>query len=362
MFKSGWIGSGPKAAEFEKAFAGYTGARYAVSVNSGTAALHLACLAAGIGPGDEVLVPAFTFVSTAHAPVYCGASVIFVDVEPDTLTMDPIDLERKITPRSRAVIPVHYGGQPCRMDEIWSIAEDRGLDVIEDAAHACGASFQGAMIGGQARSRLSCFSFNALKNLTTGDGGMVTTNDGEAAAGIRTLRWMGINKSTYERAARTGPAGGNPVYHWFYAVESLGFKSQMNDISAAIGLAQLARLDESMARRRTLAALYTREFESLEWLRLPKERPQTSSAWNLFTIRTPHREALRLHLNERGISSSVHYFPLHLHPFYRGMTRGTSLAVTEKAAEQILTIPFHPNLEESEIERVFAAVREFEPL
>ena len=174
IFASGWIGLGPKTAEFEKRFAEYVGAKHAVAVNSATAALHLACLALGVGPGDEVLVPAITFISTAHAPSYCGATVVFVDVDPQTLIMDVADLKRKITPRTKAIIPVHFGGHAAPMEQIWEIAETHKLLVIEDAAHACGTEYKGKKVGGLDRSHATCFSFHAVKNLATGDGGMIT--------------------------------------------------------------------------------------------------------------------------------------------------------------------------------------------
>lgn len=365
VFKSGWLGSGPKSIEFEKAFAAYTGSEYAIALNSGTAALHLSCLALGLGPGDEVLVPSLTFASTAHAPTYCGAEAVFVDIEPETFTMDPEDLESKITPRSRAVIPVHYGGQPCRMDEIWSIAEAHNLDVIEDAAHACGGSYKGVRIGGLERSKITCFSFNALKNLSTGDGGMVTTSSPEIASTIKKLRWMGIDKDTFERRSKTTGSGESSdnvgKYQWFYEIHDLGFKYLMNDITATIGLIQLSKLDSGISRRRKMAALYQQKLDNLSWLKVPKERTGTESAWHLFPIRTRHRDELRLHLQNLGIASSVHYYPLHMQPFYRKKVGDICLKVTEKAAQEVLTIPFHPNLEDSEVERVISAVLDFGP-
>lgn len=365
VFKSGWLGFGPRSIEFEEAFAAYTGSEYAIAVTSGTAGLHLSCLALGIGPGDEVLVPAFTFASTAHAPTYCGADVVFVDIESETLTMDPADLGSKITSRSRAVIPVHYGGQPCKMDEIWSIAEAHKLDVIEDAAHACGASYHGMRVGGLEKSKLTCFSFNALKNLSTGDGGMVTTNSPEIAASIKKLRWMGIDRNTFERTPKTAENGGGSdnsgKYQWFYEIRDLGFRYLMNDISATIGLTQLSKWDSNMSRRRKMADLYQQKMDSLTWLKAPKERTGTKSAWHLFPIRIRHRDALRQHLQNLGISSSVHYYPLHMQPFYRNRVGKLNLKVTEKVAQEILTIPFHPNLEDNEIERVICAVLDFGP-
>jgi perosamine synthetase len=357
VFASGWLGPGPRSAKFEEAFAEFVGARHAVAVTSGTAALHLACRGLGLGPGDEVLVPSLTFVSTAHAPVYCGADVTFVDVDPETRTMDPEDLSRKVSDRSRAVIPMHYGGHPCRMEEILEIARRRGLAIIEDAAHACGALYRDRRVGGLEGTAATCFSFNALKNLSTGDGGMVTTDSPELADRIRRLRWMGIEKSTFERTAGSDDG---PRYQWYYEVRDLGFKYIMNDVTAAVGLVQLGKLEGMQAARRRMALRYRDALKGVRWLDLPVEREYARSAWHLFTIRTSNREALRRHLQERGIATSVHYLPLHLQPYYR--KRGeTSLPRTEELYLELLSLPFHPNLEDGEIDRVVESILSFLP-
>jgi perosamine synthetase len=357
VFASGWLGPGPRTAEFEECFAQFVGAGHAVAVTSGTAALHLACRGLGLGPGDEVLVPSLSFVSTAHAPVYCGADVTFVDVESETRTMDPEDLSRKVSDRSRAVIPVHYGGHPCRMDEIREIAYRRGLAVIEDAAHACGASYRDRRVGALEGTAATCFSFNALKNLSTGDGGMVTTNSAEVADRVRRLRWMGIEKSTFERTAVSGDSS---RYQWYYEVRDLGFKYVMNDVTAAIGLVQLRKLNGMQQARRRMVERYRRALDRLPWLRLPVEREYVQSAWHLFAVCTAHREALRRHLQERGIATSVHYLPLHLQPYYRDRGK-VSLPRTEQLFSELLSLPFHPNLEEDEIDRVAESILSFVP-
>ncbi len=366
VFKSGWIGPGPRAARFEERFAEFVGVRHAVSVTSCTAALHLTLMGLGLGPGDEVLVPSLTFASTAHAAVFCGCDVTFVDVDPETRGMDPGDLEAKLSPRSRAVIPMHYGGHPCRMDEIWEIASRHGLAVIEDAAHACGAFYRGHRIGGLEATTATCFSFNALKNLSTGDGGMITTNSDELAETVRRLRWMGINKNTFERTI-TGqddhPAGTEedpvPRYEWYYEINELGFKYIMNDICAALGLVQLDKLPQAAEIRRSMARRYSTRLSSLGWLELPVERKDVSSAWHLYAIRTAVQEPLRKYLQAEGIATSVHYYPLHLQPFYRRRGR-VSLPVTERLARELVSLPFHPNLTLEEIDRAIEMIQEFD--
>ena len=362
VFQSGWLGPGPRVAEFEEAFAREVDAPHAIAVNSGTAALHLVCLALGLGPGDEVLVPAITFVATAHAPVFCGASIVFVDVDTQTCNLDPEDLRRKIGPRSRGVIPVHYAGHPAVMQDIWAEAERHGLWVIEDAAHACGARYRDRAVGGMPESAAACFSFNAVKNLSTGDGGMITTHRRDLAEKLRRLRWMGIDRGTFERAAADSPrrGGSDPAaYEWYYEVTELGQRYVMNDITAALGLAQLRKLVLMQARRQELAGRYSEALGELEWLEIPREPSSTRSSWHLYVVKTGFREELRSHLRDSGIASSVHYLPLHLHPFYRKQ-QAVSLPVSERLWKELLTIPFHHNLEDSEVERVLEGVRSFD--
>ena len=361
-FETGWIGLGPKTAEFEEKFAAYVGAKHAVGVNSATAALHLSCLALGIGAGDEVLVPTITFVSTAHAPAYCGATPVFVDVEPDTLNIDVEDIQRKLTPRSRAIIPVHYGGHACEMDSIWGIAQEHGLFVIEDASHACGSEYNGQRIGGLERSDAACFSFHAVKNLATGDGGMITTDRVEMMRVLKRLRWVGIDKSTWDRteeALMELDAGTRRYasYGWYYEVHDLGYKCHMNDIAAAIGLVQLSKLESANARRREIVQQYHRALEGLDWIEHPMEKEYTRSAWHNYVIKTPHRDSLNLYLKEQGIATGVHYLPIHLQPYYRKRFK-VSLPVAERVWTQLLTLPLYPDLTDEEVEYVARNVRD----
>jgi perosamine synthetase len=365
VFASGWLGPGPRTAALEEAFAEYVGAPYAVSVTSCTAALHLTCRALGLGPGDEVLTPSLTFASSAHAALYCGADVVFVDVDPVNCNLDPDDLGRKISPRSKAVIVVHYGGHPAEMDRIWEIAEAHGLKVIEDAAHACGGRYRGNPIGGLGLTAATCFSFNALKNLSTGDGGMITTSSSALADKARQLRWLGIEKNTFERTPAWGSmedpgAKETASYQWFYEIQDLGYKYAMNDVVAALGLVQLRTLDSRQQLRRTRAAAYSEALSQLEWLALPQEQEYATSAWHLYPVRTSFRDSLKEHLRNRGIATSVHYYPLHLQPFYRRLYN-CSLRVTELLGKSLLTIPFHPNLTPREVDRVLESIREFQP-
>ncbi len=363
LFATAWLGPGPRTAAFEEAFAEYVGAPHAVAVNSCTAALHLSCEAQGLRPGDEVLVPSLTFVSSAHAVAYCGARVVFVDVDPKTGNLDSNDLRSRITPRSKGLIPIHYGGHPCDMQSLWEIAEEHGLWIIEDAAHACGAQYKGKRVGGLDRSAAACFSFNAVKNLNTGDGGMITTHSAEMADRLRKMRWMGIEKSTYERTAgssRHNPAARAGRYQWYYEVEDLGFKYHMNDINATLGLVQLSKLEARQQRRRRMARRYQCALGDLDWLELPQEMEYALSAWHLYAIRTGFREGLKAALREQGIASSVHYLPLHMQPFYREVGQ-PRLPVAEDLWQRLLSIPFHPDLTDEEIGRVIEAIRGFAP-
>lgn len=363
VFESGWIGLGPKTAEFEQRFAEFVGAKHAIAVNSATAALHLACLVCGVGPGDEVLVPTVTFVSTAHAVLYCGAEAVFVDVDPQTLNIDPEDMERKMTPRTKAVVPVHFGGHPCPMDAVHEIAARRQIAVIEDAAHAAGSTYGERRIGGLPETDAACFSFQAVKNLPIGDGGMIVTNRDEFVPRLKRLRWCGIDKSTWDRTEEvahdleTGTRR-YAEYGWYYEVTELGFKYHMNDVNAAIGLIQLDKLPAANARRREIAERYRRAFGGIEQIACPAEQPGTQSSWHNFVIQTEDRDALNVFLRDRNIATGVHYLPIHLQPFYRNRSNAT-LPVAEDVWRRILTLPLYPAMTDGDVERVIAAVGEF---
>ncbi|HET6201326.1 MAG TPA: GNAT family N-acetyltransferase [Planctomycetota bacterium] len=359
VLRSGWIGLGPKTAAFERAFAESVGARHAVGTASGTAALHLALLGLGVGPGDEVIVPSLTFVSTAHAVRYCGGVPVFADVEEETLCLDPRDVRRKISPRTKAILPVHYGGHPADLDALQALARRHRLLLLEDAAHAAGAEYGGRRVGSPGPSAAVCFSFHAVKNLTTGEGGMVTTDDEGLARRLRELRWMGISRDTWERTK------GDAVHAWRYEVRSLGWKAHLSDIQAAIGLVQLRKLDAGNARRREIALRYAAALRDLPGVRIPVERPGLRSSWHLYPIRAQRRDDLLAFLKKRGIAPGVHYFPLHLHPYYLETGEKARFAgpgtcpVAERAWKELLSLPLYPGLAEAEIEAVVRAVRDF---
>ncbi|MDA8089049.1 MAG: DegT/DnrJ/EryC1/StrS family aminotransferase [Nitrospiraceae bacterium] len=348
IFDSGWIGLGPKTVEFEKKFAEFIGTKYALGVNSATAALHLSVHALGLSENDEVIVPSMTFVSTALAPLYCGAKVVFADVEEDTLCIDPVDIEKKITARTKAIIPVHFGGHACRMDEIMDIANRHKLAVIEDVAHGCGGKYKGKMLG--SIGVMGCFSFHAVKNLPLGDGGMITMNDEELFKKLQRLRWVGINKDTWNRSS-----GGQ--YSWQYSVDELGFKCHMNDIMAVIGLAQLKVLNEHNEMRRRIALHYNEELARIPWITRPVEKDYTRSAWHNYVVKVPFRNELNEFLRIKGISTGVHYEPINHYGVFKGMK--ADVPVIEKVWEHLLTLPLYPDLSELEIEQIVEAIKEF---
>jgi perosamine synthetase len=358
IFESGWIGLGPKTVEFEHRFADYVGAKYAVGLNSATAALHLSLAVFRVGPGDEVLVPPLTFVSTVHAILYVGATPVFVDVLPDTLCIDPDDVKSKLTNRSRVLLPVHYGGHPAQLDRLHEIARQHDLLLIEDAAHACGAEYNGRKIGSIGDA--TCFSFHAVKNLAVGDGGMITTDRLDIYRALKRLRWMGIDKSTWDRTEialmelETGIRR-YASYGWYYEVMALGYKYHMNDIAAVIGLAQLAKLDAANARRREIVARYNEAFADVDWIETPVVNSPARSAHHNYVIKTPHRDQLHLYLRKKGIATGVHYMPVHLHPFYRARFEA-HVPVAEDVWTRLLTLPLYPALTDQEVDYVIESV------
>ena len=350
--RSGWVGLGPKTAQFEKEFAKYIDSPYSVALNSGTAALHLALLSLNLKRGDEVIVSPITFVSTAHVIEYVGAKPVFADVEPDTLNIDPGEVERKITPRTKVILPTHYGGHPCDLDSLSNCARGRGITIVEDAAHACGAKYKGKKIGGI--SPLTCFSFHAVKNLATGEGGAVCYRAPELDKYFREMRWLGINKDTWDRTES------GQVYAWKYDVSRLGFKYHMSDIAAAIGLVQLRKLERNNERRRSIAERYSRELKELDWLETPVEREYAKSSWHIYKIcvrNLPMRDALIEHLKLKQISPGVHYYPLNLYPYYAKSQQETPVA--SRIWERILSLPMFPDLTEEQQAHTIQAIRSF---
>ena len=349
VLRSGWVGLGPKTEAFEHVFAQYVGVKHAVATNSGTAALHLALKMLDLEDAEVITTP-MTFVSTNHAILYNGGIPHFVDIEWDTLNIDATKIEAAISSKTKAIVVVHYGGHACEMDTILCIARRHGLKVVEDVAHGCGGTYRAKKLGSLAD--LGCFSFHAVKNLACGEGGMITTDGDGIAKRLRKLRWMGISKDTWSRDR-------NLRYSWFYEVEEVGFKYHMHDISAAIGLIQLKKLDQMNARRRQLVERYNRGLEAVPWLERPVEKPYTRSALHNYVIKAEQRDALNAFLKDREISTGVHYYPNNLYTMYRCYAGPTPVA--HSVWKQLLTLPLFPDLTDQQQDRIIEAIRSFRP-
>lgn len=354
--RSGWIGTGPRTERFERMFAEYVGAPHAVAVSSGTAALHLSLLAAGIGEGAEVITTAMTFCSTANAIVHAGARPVFADVDPATGNVDPGLVAAAVTERTAAILPVHYAGRPCRMDSLEEIAEAHGLLLIEDGAHAIGGAFGERRVG--AIGDATCFSFYVTKNLVTGEGGMVTTGDAELASRIRRLSLHGMTRDAWQRFAV------DAFRH--YEVTEPGFKNNMTDLQAAIGLHQLAKVDRGLERRREIWAAYDAGLAGLPLeLPAPEER-DTVHARHLYTVLVDtspagkSRDRVLDDLIQHRIGTGVHYRPVHLHPWYRqrfGHADG-DFPNAEGIGASTLSLPLSAGLTDGDVEDVVEAVTE----
>ena len=348
VLRGDWLTTGPAVGRFESAFVELVGAEYAVAVTNGTAALHLAMLAAGVGPGDEVIVPTFTFAASANAGRYVGADVVFADVLPDTLGVDVSHVEALITPRTRALVVVDYAGIPCDLDEIMALADRHGLTVIEDACHAVGASYRGRPVGSIAH--LSTFSFHPVKHLTTGEGGMVTTADPKLAQRVRRLRNHGIDTDF-----RTREQQGT----WQYDVVELGFNYRLSDVSCALGASQVPKVTGWVERRRELAGRYQEALNGLPLRRLqvPGDR---EPSWHLFPVLVTEdtpvgRNELVEGLRSTGIGATLHYRPVHQHSLYRQLQPSAGpLPVAEHAGANALTLPLWHGMTDGQQDRVVA--------
>jgi perosamine synthetase len=355
VIRSGWLTMGPKTFEFEKEFAKYVGAQHAIAVSTGTAALHLSLEAAGVRAGDEVLLPTTTFTATAEAVTYVGGRPVLVDIDPVTMNIDTEDATRRITQKTKAIIPVHLGGQPCDMDEIQTIARRHHLRVIEDAAHALPSEYRGKRVG--QISEFTCFSFYATKTLTTGEGGMITTDNQVAADRIRLMRLHGIERDAWKRYRADGS--------WFYEVLEAGFKYNLTDIQSAMGLVQLAKCDAMRQAREVIAQQYSAAFSSFEGIVTPTVHPDRSSSWHLYILRLRldhlkiDRDSFIKALQRRGVACSVHFIPLHLQPYYRrayGYQIG-DYPHAEQEYHSCLSLPIYPAMTEPEIHHVIGAVQ-----
>jgi len=352
VIRSGWWGQGPKTAELETRFAEFVGAKHAVSVNSATAALHLSLMLLPDLAGAEVISPSMTFVSTNHAILLNGAIPVFADMDPETLCIDPADIERKVTPRTRAIMVVHFGGHPAELDRIHQIAQAHNLVVIEDAAHAAGAEYQGHKIG--SISPMTTFSFHPVKNLATGDGGMLTTDNAEWDKRLRKLRWCGISRDTWSRSDTSDAS----QYSWYYNVEELGYKYHMNDIMAAIALVQLRKLPETNARRREICAMYDDGLRDLGWLERTVTRPDVTTSRHNYVVRMEGRDAMMAYLRERGIATGMHYIPNHLYEMYKPYVT-EPLPVTEREWLRMITLPVYPDLSDSQVNQIIESIRAY---
>lgn len=348
VLRSKWLTQGPKTAEFEARFAERVGARHAVAVSNCTAALHLALLAAGVGPGDEVIVPALTFVATANAVLYCGARPVFADVVgPDCLLMDPEDVERKVTAATRAIVPMHYAGYACDMDALREIALRRSLHIVEDAAHAPGSVWRGRPIGSIGDA--SCFSFFGNKNLVTGEGGMVTTGDDRIAQFVRSRRSHGMTAVSYDK---------HRGHAFDYDVVGTGYNYRLTEVQAALGLAQLGKLDRNNAARRARVRWYRERLARIPGLAVPFEGREAESSCHILPVVLPpttDRGRLQLALKDEGIQTSVHYPPVHRFSSFQGRYDARVPRV-EALAERLLTLPLHPLLSQQDVDTVCEAL------
>lgn len=365
VLRSDYITTGPAVEAFEKKVAEYVGAKYAVAVSNGTAALHIACLAAGIGQGDEVITTPITFAASANCVLYCGGTPVFADIDPQTYNIAPEEIEKKITSRTKAIIPVHFTGQPCDMDAITAVAKKHGLTVIEDGAHALGASYHGKKIG--SFSDMTIFSFHPVKPITTGEGGMVVTDNEELYQRLKLFRSHGITRdhSLMENCGKTDPGTGaesdirTETGSWYYQQIELGFNYRMTDIQAALGSSQMDKLDGFLKRRREIVERYQKAFSDHPDIGIPYLPEHAESGWHLYIIRVPadRRKRVFQKLQSAGIGVNVHYIPVYQHPYYQ--KHGFDTVCCPKAEElygQMISLPIYPGLTEEEQEQVIEAV------
>ncbi len=354
VLRSGWLTTGAKTKQFENEFARFVGAPYGVAVNSATAALHLALEAAGVREGDEVIVPAMTFTATAEVVCYLRARPVLVDCERDTLNLDVNRLESALTPKTRAIIPVHFAGQPCDMDRIMDFARAHRLTVIEDAAHALPAFYRKRMVG--SIGDITCFSFYATKTITTGEGGMATTDNPQWAERMRVLSLHGINHDAWNRYSAEGS--------WYYEVASAGYKYNLTDVAATLGIEQLKKCQAFYQARQRISAMYHAAFAELPEIAGPVCRPDVQHAWHLYVIQL---ELERLKINRRhfieelkgeNIGASVHFIPLHFHPYYRDTFgyRPEDFPTASAVYERIISLPIYPGMTDRDVGDVIQAV------
>jgi dTDP-4-amino-4,6-dideoxygalactose transaminase len=354
VLKSGWLSIGQATKEFEERFSVYVGSKYAVAVNSCTSALFLSLKALDVNHEDEVILPSFTFAATANVIVHCGAKPVFAEIDPKNFHIDPEDIEQRITRKTKAIIVVHYGGQPVEMDKIMNIADKHGLKVIEDAAHAAGSSYKnGKKVGSM--GNLTCFSFYATKPMTTGEGGMITLNDRSLSERLKRLRLHGMDQDAWKRYLD------NTNAKWFYEVTEPGYKFNISDINSALGIEQLKKLDSMNEKRKMVAEFYNENLKGLDIV-LPFNRPNIKSSYHLYPILLNefNRDKFIAVMSERGIGTSVHFIPLHIMPYYQetwGYKRG-DFPVTEDVFNRIVSLPIHPQLDEEKLNYITYNIKE----
>jgi perosamine synthetase len=366
VLRSDWITQGPKIAEFEQRVAEYCSAKYAVAVSSGTAALHLACLAVGVGNGDEVITSPITFVASANCALYVGARPIFADIRPDTYCIDVEEIKKKITHKTKAIIPVDFAGHPCDMDDINKIAKENGLIVIEDAAHSLGAGYRGRKVG--LLADMTIFSFHPVKHITTGEGGMIVTNNKEYYEKLMLLRSHGITRNPDEFINRKnafsltpGPLPLTP-HPWYYEMQELGFNYRITDFQCALGISQMGKLDSFIKRRREIAGAYDEAFKKANEIIIPAELPECRSSYHLYPVQilTPNRDAIFNSLCEKGIGVNVHYIPVHLQPHYRRAFgyEECDFPNAERYFKRCVSLPIHQMMTEKEVRYVIDSLRD----
>jgi len=350
VLESDWITQGPKVEEFESALCKYTGAKYAVVVSSGTAALHIACLAAGIKQSDEVITSPITFVASANCVLYCGGIPVFADIQEDTVNIDPAGIKKKVNQNTKAVIPVHFAGHPCDLQEIKEIAEKYNLLVVEDASHALGAEYRNNKIGSCKYSNMTVFSFHPVKSITTGEGGAVLTNSEDLYKKLLLFRNHGINRERSKLIKKDeGP--------WYYEMQELGFNYRLTDFQCALGISQLKKLEKFLKRRREIINIYNEELSNIINIILPVEKPYVRSSWHIYYIRLKdpdRRKNIFERLRKFNIRVQVHYIPVHLQPYYSNNLnyKAGDYPMAEKYYESTITLPLYPKMLDSEVRYV----------
>ncbi|WP_088071943.1 UDP-4-amino-4,6-dideoxy-N-acetyl-beta-L-altrosamine transaminase [Gottfriedia luciferensis] len=352
ILRSDFITTGPTIEQFERNIAEYTEAKYAVAFSSGTAALHAACFAAGIGEGDEVITSPMTFVASSNCVLYQGGIPIFVDIDPNTYNINPALIKEKITKNTKAIIPVHFTGQPVDLDSIMKIAKENNLIIIEDAAHALGAKYKNKKIG--SIGDMTMFSFHPVKHITTGEGGIITTNNKDYYQKLLQFRTHGISRS--KDFFNHGP--------WYYEMHSLGYNYRLTDIQAALGISQLKKIDSFIERRKQIANFYTKELKELDEIKLPFQDVNGDSSWHLYIVKlqlsklTANRKEIFEAIQKENIGVNVHYIPVYYHPYYQSLGYMNGLCtIAEKCYEEFITLPLHVGMSDQDSEDVVKAIK-----